>query len=49
MTVMFLPLEGCDLTLGEFIAEMARLQREHPDMEVYLGGDEGGIVGRPRA
>lgn len=38
-----------NLTVGNVVSVMQDLQRENPDMEIYLDGDTHCIVGRIRA
>lgn len=38
----------CDLTLSQMMAEIRRLQEEHPDEEIFMDGDLRAIVGRRR-
>ncbi|MBR2254500.1 MAG: hypothetical protein IJ856_01565 [Candidatus Methanomethylophilaceae archaeon] len=45
---IFIDLATCDLTLGEVMEEMARLQKENPDYEIFMDGDTYSIVGRKR-
>lgn len=46
--IIFQPIRGADFTLRGMMDEIARLQREHPELEVFLDGDEYAIVGRER-
>lgn len=45
---VFIDIHTCDLTLSEVMAEIARLQREYPEYEIFMDGDEYAIVGRRR-
>lgn len=46
--VTFFDVRTCDLTLSQVMSEIARLQAEHPELEVFLDGDAYAIVGRRR-
>ena len=37
-----------DLTLSQVMSEIARLQSEHPEYEIFMDGDAYAIVGRRR-
>lgn len=45
---VYIDIMTCDLTLSQMMAEIARLQAEHPDEEIFMDGDEYAIVGRRR-
>lgn len=45
---IYIPIRTCELTLSEMMAEIARLQREHPEQEIFMDGDAYAIVGRSR-
>lgn len=44
----FIDIRTCDLTLSQVMAKVAELQREHPELEIFMDGDEYAIVGRHR-
>ncbi len=46
---IFIDIKTCDLTLSQVISEIARLQDENPDYEIFMDGDAYAIVGHPRA
>lgn len=45
---IYIDIRTCDLTLSQVMAEVARLQAEHPEQEIFLDGDAYAIVGRDR-
>jgi hypothetical protein len=45
---VFIDIRTCELTLGQVMAEVERLQREYPDYEIFMDGDVYAIVGRRR-
>lgn len=45
---VFIDIRTSDLTLTQAIAEIARLQEENPDLEIFMDGDRYAIVGRRR-
>lgn len=45
---VFIDIRTCDLTLSEVMAEIAQLQKEYPEYEIFMDGDEYAIVGRRR-
>lgn len=44
----YIDIRTCDLTLSQVMAEIARIQDEHPDEEIFMDGDLRAIVGRRR-
>lgn len=46
--VVYIDIRTCDLTLSQVMAEVARLQSEHPEQEIFMDGDAYAIVGRHR-
>lgn len=46
--VVYIDIRTCDLTLSQMMAEIARLQSEHPEQEIFMDGDAYAIVGRRR-
>ena len=46
--VVYIDIRTCDLTLSQVMAEVARLQSEHPEQEIFMDGDAYAIVGRDR-
>ena len=45
--IMLVSFDHCDLTLGEVMEVMREFQETHPGWEVFVGGDEYGVVARP--
>ena len=45
---VYIDIRTCDLTLSQVMAEVARLQVEHPGQEIFMDGDAYAIVGRDR-
>ena len=45
---IFIDIRTCDLTLSQVMAEIAKLQSEYPEYEVFMDGDAYAIVGRRR-
>ena len=45
---VYIDIRTCDLTLSQVMAEIARIQDEHPDEEIFMDGDRYAIVGRRR-
>lgn len=45
---VFIDIRTCDLTLSQVMAEIARLQSENPEYEIFMDGDAYAIVGRRR-
>ena len=45
---VYIDIRTSDLTLSQMMAEIRRLQEEHPDEEIFMDGDEYAIVGRRR-
>ena len=45
---VYIDIRTCDLTLSQMMAEVQRLQSEHPEQEIFMDGDEYAIVGRRR-
>ena len=45
---VFIDIRTCDLTLSQVMSEIARLQSEHPEYEIFMDGDAYAIVGRRR-
>ena len=45
---VFIDIHTCDLTLSEVMTEIARLQKEYPEYEIFMDGDRYAIVGRRR-
>lgn len=48
MDHVYIDIRTCELTLGQVMAEVDRLIREHPDQEIFMDGDVYAIVGRER-
>lgn len=46
--VVFFGIRECDMTMSQVIAEMDRLQSEHPELEVFMDGEAYAVVGRCR-
>ncbi len=46
--IVFIDIRKSTLTMGQVIEEVARLQKEYPDYEVFMDGDTYAIVGRRR-
>ena len=46
--IVFIDIRKSTLTMGEVIQEVARLQKENPDYEIFMDGDAYAIVGRRR-
>ena len=45
---ILIDIRTCGLTLGQMMSEVERLQKERPDLEIYMDGDTFAIVGRKR-
>ena len=45
---VFIDIRTCDLTLSQVMNEIAKLQSEYPDYEIFMDGDTYAIVGRRR-
>ena len=45
---IYIDIRTCDLTLSQVMSEIARLQSEHPEYEIFMDGDAYAIVGRRR-
>lgn len=45
---VYIDIRTCDLTLSQVMDEIARLQSEHPEEEIFMDGDAYAIVGRRR-
>jgi hypothetical protein len=45
---IFINIRDSPLTMGQVIQEVARLQAENPDYEIFMDGDAYAIVGRRR-
>ena len=45
---VFIDIRTSELTLSQMMAEIARLQGEYPEYEIFMDGDEYAIVGRRR-
>ena len=45
---IYIDIRTCELTLSQMMVEIARLQREFPQYEIFMDGDEYAIVGRRR-
>lgn len=48
MMTVYHDIRTCGFTLRQANEEIARLQREHPDQEIFMDGDLYAIVGRTR-
>lgn len=46
--VVFFGIRDCDMTLSQVMAEIDRLQSEHPELEVFMDGEAYAVVGRCR-
>ena len=46
--VVLIDIRTCDLTLSQVMSEIAKLQSEYPDYEIFMDGDAYAIVGRRR-
>ncbi len=46
---VFIDIRTSDLTLSQVMSEVARLQSEFPDYEIFMDGDAYAIVGRKRS
>ncbi len=45
---ILIDIRTCDLTLSQIMSEIARLQAENPDDEIFMDGDRYAIVARRR-
>lgn len=45
---IFIDIKTCDMTLSQVMLEIARLQSENPEYEIFMDGDRYAIVGRRR-
>ena len=45
---VYIDIRTCDLTLSQVMSEIAKLQSEYPDYEIFMDGDAYAIVGRRR-
>lgn len=45
---ILIDIRTCGLTLGQMMTEVERLQRQRPDLEIYMDGDTFAIVGKKR-
>ncbi len=45
---ILIDIQECELTLSEMMSEIARLQEEMPDYEIFMDGDRYAIVARRR-
>lgn len=45
---VFIDIRTCDLTLSQVMSEIAQLQNDNPDLEIFMDGDAYAIVGRRR-
>ena len=45
---IFIDIRTCGLTLSQVMSEIAKLQSEYPDYEIFMDGDAYAIVGRRR-
>lgn len=43
---ILIPIETCELTFSQMAKEIARLQAQYPDDEIFLDGDAYAIVRR---
>lgn len=43
---ILIPIETCELTFAQMAKEIARLQAQYPDDEIFLDGDAYAIVRR---
>lgn len=43
---IFIDIRTSELTLAQMMAEIARLQQEYPEYEIFMDGDAYAIVGR---
>ena len=46
---ILIDVRGCDLSLSQIVAEVARYRSEMPYSEIFLDGDAHAIVSRRRA
>ena len=46
--IVFIDIRKSPLTMGQVIEEVARLQKENPEYEIFMDGDAYAIVGRRR-
>ena len=46
--IVFIDIKKSTLTMGQVIQEIARLQQENPEYEIFMDGDAYAIVGRRR-
>jgi len=46
--IVFIDIRKSPLTMGQVIEEVARLQKENPEYEIFMDGDLYAIVGRRR-
>ena len=47
--VKYIDIRTSDIRMGEIVDVISRLQREHPDQEIFMDGDERAVIGRMRA
>lgn len=45
---ILIDMRTCGLTISQMMAEVERLKRTRPDLEIYMDGDAFAIVGRKR-
>jgi hypothetical protein len=45
---IFIDIRASDLTLAQVLKEIERIQKENPDLEIFLDGDAHAIAGRKR-
>lgn len=43
---VYIDVRTCDLTMAQLMDEIARIQREHPDEDIFMDGDLYAVVGR---
>ena len=45
---VYIKIKASNLRMSEFMAEIRRIQAEHPDEEIFIDGDLCALVGRAR-
>lgn len=45
---IFIDIRTSELTLSQMMAEIAKLQEQYPEYEIFMDGDAYAIVGRRR-
>lgn len=45
---ILIDIRTCELTISQMMEEIERLQKENPDLEIFIDGDRYAVVGRKR-